>query len=336
MEVSKAALLETSALNQSELVVIQTNRSNLGDQSEQSHPLKHTLQSNSRHDTSGRDKTNTLDATLLTGSLSSTKLSTKFDYKRMDILNHTMHSIHNSSNFTQVIESALENINQLINCRVAQCMIIKHNIVKRVDLKKLIIQKEKIEGQYIDIVANTDKLLGKPAFRSIKHAKEELFNIKNISLPIISDEDELIATIQVEAFPKTYLGSTDDPLTSNKFFGFSQMDRIVLSLIKTVMEVKLDNIYALQQRKTMQREVLQAIKLSGTICNQRNKISLLREMKQQLPRFFGFEDVGVVFRDVKRNQLFTMNVLSQDEQELWLKDRMEAKGEKLYSEQDTE
>lgn len=74
-------------------------------------------------------------------------------------------------------------------------MIIKENIVNRVDLRKLVIQKERISGQYIDVIANTDKNLGKAAFSQIKYASAEFFNAKNISYPLISDENELIATI---------------------------------------------------------------------------------------------------------------------------------------------
>lgn len=61
--------------------------------------------------------------------------------------------------------------------------------------------------------------------------------------------------------------------------GFSQMDRIVLSVIKCFIKIKLDNLYAIQRRKDMQREVLDSIRLAGTICNQRDKIALIKEMK---------------------------------------------------------
>lgn len=32
-----------------------------------------------------------------------------------------------------------------------------------------------------------------------------------------------------------------------------------------------------------------------------------------LPSFFGFKGVGLMFRDVKTNMLFTMNLLAKDE-----------------------
>lgn len=83
-----------------------------------------------------------------------------------------------------------------------------------------------------------------------------MFNKKNISFPIISDEDELIATIQVEAYPKILQNNKKELLLNNKYFGFTQMDRIVLSTIKTVMKMKLDDIYSRQRKKIMQNEVL--------------------------------------------------------------------------------
>lgn len=87
----------------------------------------------------------------------------------------------------------------MINCRVGQCMIIKSGLIELVDQTKLIVQKEKVEGRYFDAVATTDKNLGKPAFLTVAEAKQEIINNKNMSFPIISDENELIATIQVEA-----------------------------------------------------------------------------------------------------------------------------------------
>lgn len=113
----------------------------------------------------------------------------------MDIINQIILKMLGASNFTEVIEYAIENLSLVVNCRVAQCMIIKDNIINRFNLKKVCLQKEKVGGRYIDIISNTDKMLGKPAFSNLYYAKTELCNNKNISYPIISDEDELICTI---------------------------------------------------------------------------------------------------------------------------------------------
>ena len=37
-------------------------------------------------------------------------------------------------------------------------------------------------------------------------------------------------------------------------------------------------------------------------------------MKKQLPEFFGFEAVGIMLRDMKSNQMFTINEVSNEDQ----------------------
>ena len=63
----------------------------------------------------------------------------------------------------------------------------------------------------------------------------------------------------------------------------------------------------------MEKEVLDTIKIAGVLCNQKTQAELVRHIKQLLPGFFGFEEVGVMFRDVKSDLVFTMNELSKDE-----------------------
>ena len=77
-------------------------------------------------------------------------------------------------------------------------MIIKSSLVEQIDPKKLSIQKEKVEGRFLDAVAITDNIT-KPAYTNILEARQEIINLKNISFPIFSDENEFVATVQVEA-----------------------------------------------------------------------------------------------------------------------------------------
>jgi len=71
---------------------------------------------------------------------------------------------------------------------------------------------------------------------------------------------------------------------------------------------------------------LNVIKIAGTICNQRSKAALVNSIKTVLPQFMGFEEVGLVLRDVKTNQIFSINELQQEEKEEWYKEELKSRG----------
>lgn len=55
--------------------------------------------------------------------------------------------------------------------------------------------------------------------------------------------------------------------------------------------------------------------MAGLITTQRNFVGLLRQVQSLLPEFFGFEGVGIMFRDMKTGNMFTISA-KLDEQEL--------------------
>lgn len=172
----------------------------------------------------------------------------------------------------------------------------------------------------------------------MNEARQEIITVRNISYPIVSDENELLATVQVESLSSEIpIYNKDDPKAKPKkkthYQGFSQIDRIVSNLIHVVMKMKMDTLAAQLRREAMQIEVAQSIRIAGRICNQRCKTSLLREIQSSLPEFFGFKEVGLMFRDVKTDMLFTINLLSKDEQEEWVKAQMKQQGYSITSKQ---
>jgi len=108
--------------------------------------------------------------------------------------------------------------------------------------------------------------------------------------------------------------------------GFAMIDRQVAQILTVAINLKLDQLSSAQQRRAMEREVLDTIEIAGLLCNQRSQAELVRNIKQLLPGFFGFEEVGVMFRDVKSDLIFTMNELTKDEQEEWIKEEYRERG----------
>ena len=67
-----------------------------------------------------------------------------------------------------------------------------------------------------------------------------------------------------------------------------------MQILATALKQRLAEIEAVQERARMQHEVVQTIRVAGSICNQRSKAELVHELKTLLPPFFGFEAVGVM------------------------------------------
>lgn len=59
--------------------------------------------------------------------------------------------------------------------------------------------------------------------------------------------------------------------------------------------------------------------LAGEICTARTKVQLIKAFKNTLPKFFGFEDVGVLIRDMKTDVLFTLNEIKNEEHDEWMR-----------------
>ena len=59
--------------------------------------------------------------------------------------------------------------------------------------------------------------------------------------------------------------------------------------------------------------------IAGEICTARTQVQLLRGIRKTLPEFFGFESVGILIRDMKTDQMFTLNELKNDDHEEWMR-----------------
>ena len=99
----------------------------------------------------------------------------------MDIINSTIYNISKSSSISELIEHSLLDITRIINCKVGQYVIIDPTIVREINQKKLVVQKDKVDGRYYDIVAISDNDLGRLAFMALDEAKRDINTARNLS-----------------------------------------------------------------------------------------------------------------------------------------------------------
>lgn len=95
--------------------------------------------------------------------------------------------------------------------------------------------------------------------------------------------------------------------TTNSPVGFYMVDEVVMKMVTAVFQMKLDKLIAEQEIVTKEEEVVNTIQLASSICTQRSYRDLLRVMKTALPKFFGFDALGILLRDAKTQELFTIS-----------------------------
>lgn len=71
----------------------------------------------------------------------------------------------------------------------------------------------------------------------------------------------------------------------------------------------------------MEEEVIKTIELAGVISTQRSQNDLITKVKEELPKFFGFESAAILLRDVKSGFIFTLNELTRDDAKEALRDK---------------
>ena len=67
--------------------------------------------------------------------------------------------------------------------------------------------------------------------------------------------------------------------------------------------------------------------MASAICSQRSYADFILQAKKILPKYFGFDGVGILFKDSKTNSLFTLEQ-TFDEDELAYMKKIDLKKEK--------
>jgi len=113
-----------------------------------------------------------------------------------------------------------------------------------------------------------------------------------------------------------------------EYLGFSMIDEQVMSLISSTARIKMEQLVSLRRRTEMEQEVVNTIELAGAICTQRSQTDLVHQIKEALPKFFGFEGAGILLRDVKTELLLSLNELSKEEAEPYLREKFKEEQKK--------
>lgn len=121
--------------------------------------------------------------------------------------------------------------------------------------------------------------------------------------PIFNSDGELTLNIQLIAKRKR----------NSKFAaGFTNFDEVFLQIFAANIQAKLHQVLATIALKRTRKEVISTIRASSIICTQRSYSDYIMNCRKILPEFFGFEGVGILFRDQQTDNLFS---IEQDDHE---------------------
>ena len=272
-----------------------------------------------------------------------------YNHQRMEKLFRLISSIQAAKSMPEVAIAMLKHIKDVVNCAVGSFFVFDKDLFTEADRAHIAIQKTIVESRYIDVVALSDLDVQNPAFYTVQGAENQIYTLKFISHPIFDSDGKLLGTIQVESkYRLRKLGAAGGPgegvqssrgsqkdskiengvLKKKEYLGFSMIDEQVMSVISSTARIKMDQLVSLRRRTEMEQEVVNTIELAGAICTQRSQTDLVHQIKESLPKFFGFDGAGILLRDVKTELLLSLNELSKEEAEPYLREKFQEKQKK--------
>lgn len=83
----------------------------------------------------------------------------------------------------------------------------------------------------------------------------------------------------------------------------------------------MDSIVCMKEVTRIEKEITNTIQLTSQIAAQKNLRYLNLKLKENLPAFFGFESVGLLLRDLNRNDIFSINETTESVKHISLLDK---------------
>ena len=154
-----------------------------------------------------------------------------------------------------------------------------------------------IDGKFVDVIGLSDASILEPQFKKYKDASQTIRTNEFMSAPVFNAENDLSLNVQIISRRKR----------NSKFAaGFTNFDEIFFHLFVTALQTKLHQILAGIAQYRTQQEVVSTIRAASVICTQRSYSDYIMNCREILPEFFGFEGVGILFRDSHTDNLFSI------------------------------
>ena len=98
--------------------------------------------------------------------------------------------------------------------------------------------------------------------------------------------------------------------------GFTQVDEVFMNLVGSLFQTKVQQIMTNQDLIHARKEVITTVEVASQITTNRTYADLITTIQKYTPQYFGFDAVGIMFRDIKNGLMFTISAkLNEKEQE---------------------
>lgn len=92
---------------------------------------------------------------------------------------------------------------------------------------------------------------------------------------------------------------------TDKSLGFQPADEQIMRIMSYFLSMQFEKTATRREVNMREKEVTDTLQLASEICSQRNFTGLFHKMREFMPKYFGFEGVGVLIFDRKKSLLFT-------------------------------
>lgn len=84
---------------------------------------------------------------------------------------------------------------------------------------------------------------------------------------------------------------------TNKHMGFQPADEQIMRIMSYFLSMQFEKTATRREVNQREKEVTDTLQLASEVCSQRNFTGLFHKMREFMPKYFGFEGVGVLLYD---------------------------------------
>ena len=87
--------------------------------------------------------------------------------------------------------------------------------------------------------------------------------------------------------------------------GFQPADEQIMRILTYFLSMQFEKTATRREVNLREKEVTDTLQLASEVCSQRSFSGLFQKMREYMPKYFGFEGVGILLYDVEKHWLFT-------------------------------
>ena len=218
--------------------------------------------------------------------------SNTIDSTRIERLLQTFTLIQSQRTRVDIIKKTLMELRNLIAISNCTIYVLENDLIKMLEVIKPDIDGIKcgrfvVDGKSVTGVSISEHMAS-PMF---KHPDEVKFCMKTqqqLGYPVRLKDEDILLIVQVDAKVNK---------KTNKHMGFQPADEQIMRIMSYFLSMQFEKTATKREVNLREKEVTDTLQLASEVCSQRNFTGLFHKMREFMPKYFGFEGVGVLLYD---------------------------------------